>query len=288
MSYAKHDDRVVRAQKLIAKLEPVLDSVPCPMPADAYEEPYRVLSCPSYDACIAVAATANWCNMTCSDCPVAKKYGKDIEQHARRRGLEEVVARRLDPLRAVRQKRSRMGRSMVPTPAIASLMLVCFFWGCATTPPPEPTVTIGKRVEDQPLPPDPASEPLPDGTPKGEWAEPLEKGACVKADGTVSKDVVKPCPARSGVSISEEKATRLALFKIRYPELRLNYQADRQVWKAHRELYETRLQLAADRIKELQPGWFQRHKFEIGIAAGFLVGAAITISVFEVADQLSK
>lgn len=128
------------------------------------------------------------------------------------------------------------------------------------------------RVEEQPLPPDPAQEKLPDGVPVGDWVEPLEAGSCAQAPAT--------CPPRSGIVVSEARAARDALYRIRYPELRRTFEADRQVMKAHRELYEERLRHADLAIQKLQPGWWQRHGSSIAFIGGFLLSTVASVAVF--------
>jgi hypothetical protein len=147
--------------------------------------------------------------------------------------------------------------------ALLSLVLI-FTIGCATPSAYVPTVAVERRIEEKPLPPDPATEPLPTGTPSGDWLEPAEKGQTL---------------TRSGILISEARATRDGIFRIRYPELRRNYEADRQVWMAHRELYEARLKAADEALKKAEPGWWQQHGPALGMVAGFLVGAALTVAL---------
>ena len=153
---------------------------------------------------------------------------------------------------------------------------------CAGVAPLPPTVRPEKRVEDAPLPPDPEIEKLPG--PQDEWLEALEAGSCLDAAGKVVPDATKPCPLRSGISMSEAKAARFGLYKIRYVELRKIYTADREVWKAHRELYEVRLQLADKAIQDLQPSWWDRHKGEFGVIGGFVIGTVVTMGIFSIAN----
>jgi hypothetical protein len=293
MPYISRKVRTEKARKLLAKLPDVLGLRPTPVPDDEDEEPYRSDFCPSYDNCINVAALANWPNMSCAECPVDAKYGREFWTYGRREDLERIATDR----RETGMQKAAPGSFGLPKPErkkgrkskghfiLVALAVFCLF-GCATVKPTPPTVAPGqKRVEDTPLPPDPETEKLPDGTPKGEWVKPLEKGSCVKADGTPVPHAPQPCPNVSGISMSEEKAARLTLYKIRYPELRLNYKADRQVWKAHRELYETRLKLADEAIQKLQPGWWTRHKFQVGVVGGLILGAAATIAIFEIAQE---
>jgi hypothetical protein len=76
----------------------------------------------------------------------------------------------------------------------------------------------------------------------------------------------------------------MGLFKIRYRELRTNYVADRKVFAAHRELYETRLELADKAIQKLQPSWWDQHKTELGVLGGFILGAGMTASIAILTD----
>lgn len=146
-----------------------------------------------------------------------------------------------------------------------ALCLLSFvFVGCATPSAYVPTVAVEKHVEDRALPPDPATEALPPGTPPGEWVEPAEKGQTL---------------TKSGILVSEARAARDALFRIRYPELRRNYEADRLLWQAHRELYEARLRAADEALKKAEPGWWQQHGPAVGMLGGFLVGAVLTVTL---------
>lgn len=161
--------------------------------------------------------------------------------------------------------------------------------GCATPSAYVPTVAVSteKRVETRPLPPDPAVEPLPSGTPPGDWVEPFEAGECLSTQGTPAVGATKPCPARSGIAESEARAARNLLFRIRYPELRKVYEADRAVWAAHRELYETRLQDASKALHDAEPNWFQQHALQLGVVGGFVLGAAMTVALTFAINQVS-
>lgn len=156
--------------------------------------------------------------------------------------------------------------------------------GCAGPRPYVPTVpeSATKRVEKAPLPPDPAEEELPAEVSKGDWVEPLEEADCLNSDGTPRKGAPRPCPSRSGIAVSEERAFRDAKYRIRYRELRRNYEADREVWGAHRELYEERLKLADQAIQDLQPSWWDRHKFQLGVIGGIVLGVASSVAIIAV------
>jgi hypothetical protein len=121
-----------------------------------------------------------------------------------------------------------------------------------------PTVPPGEaRVELQPLPPDALAEMLPEGIPDDNRVEALEE---------------KDKAPFAGVLVGEGVAARHALLRARYPELRVRYEQDRKVWAAHRELYETRLHLADKAIHDLQPSWWDRNAFSLGLLGGISLG----------------
>ena len=122
-----------------------------------------------------------------------------------------------------------------------------------------------------------AEEKLPEGIPKGESIKAIERGECDKA--------AKPCPVESGLFVSEARAVRDGKYRIQYKELRSNYIADRQVWGSHRELYETRLKLADKEIQNLQPGWWDRNKFQLGVVGGVVLGIATSVAILSVTDR---
>lgn len=164
-------------------------------------------------------------------------------------------------------------------------VLLVLLSGCAATQTPEvrPLVAEARRPEARELPVDPRDEPLPEGTPvtPGEdYVMPVTAGECAGA--------TEPCPAEDGIQVSEARANRDALFRIRYREMRTTYEADRRVWSAHRELYEA--QIAADRqeIEDLQPTWWERHDGTILTAVGVIVGAAITVAITFAVNQASE
>ena len=156
-----------------------------------------------------------------------------------------------------------------------TLIVAFLLASCATPPVTPPTIPPGNgRVEETALPDDATKATLPPGTPAGDWVEALEAGSCWDIKGVKVPDAATPCPARSGIVISEERAARSILIKRGYDELRNIYQADRRVWREQRNLYETRLQLADKAIRDLQPDWLQRHALTLGAVGGFLVGVA--------------
>lgn len=148
---------------------------------------------------------------------------------------------------------------------------------CAAPKPLAPTVPEANRVELEPLPPDPDTEVL-EGNSSEDWIESLEAGSCFDATGKPTT-TIKPCPAKPGIAMSEARAARFALFKIRYRELRTSYVSDRKVFGAQRELYETRLVIADKAIQALQPSWLDRHKGELGLLGGVILGTGLTVLI---------
>lgn len=146
----------------------------------------------------------------------------------------------------------------------------------------EPTVPVPRQVELRDLPTDPASVPLPEGYPNEDWVEALEAGSCA---GTPAST---PCPPRSGIAISEARAWRDAQYRIGYQELRRNYEADRQVWVAQRDLYEAQIQADAQEIERLQPSWWSLHRGEILATVGVIAGTALAIGVMAVVVEVDE
>lgn len=172
---------------------------------------------------------------------------------------------------------------------LALVLVLVVASGCATTPMvPQPLIAAEKAVEAKPLPPDPALEALPAGTPVGDWVEALEAASCLDKAGKALPGAPSPCPARSGIASSEARAARDALYRIRYPELRRMYEADRQLWGAHRELYEERVRTGAEELKKAQPNWWQQHGPALGVVGGFVVGAAMTVAITYAVNQATK
>jgi hypothetical protein len=167
------------------------------------------------------------------------------------------------------------------------LVLVLALTGCAGPRFQAPTVpdSVIKRVETRELPPNPATEPIPENIPRGDWVTTIAKGECLDTDGTPELGATNPCPAKSGIVISEERAYRSALFRIRYVEIRKTFDADRMVWSAHRELYEERLKLAGQAIEDLQPSWFDRNKLPLGVVGGVVLGIATSVAILSVTDR---
>lgn len=158
-----------------------------------------------------------------------------------------------------------------------SVAALAFVVGCgAARPPVSYTIPERRWIEAEPLPADVATEPLP-GPVHGLESDvaPYEPGLVPGDEGYVDW---------TGLVVSEARARRDALYRIRYRELRAFYEADRRVWVAHREAYETRLQLAADRILSLEPSWWDQHDGEILGILGAVLGAAAVIGIAAALD----
>ena len=156
-----------------------------------------------------------------------------------------------------------------------ALILIAALVGCAGRQSPEPNYTIAKTrwVETEELPPDPATEELA-GDPPG------------------AEDDVEPYeprdphnPSWAGVVVSERRAARDGLYRIRYKEIRARYDADRQIWTVHREAYEVRLNLAETRILELQPTWWDDHKGLVLGLSFFVVGVGTAMGMYALATR---
>ena len=144
-------------------------------------------------------------------------------------------------------------------------LLLVFLVACSVPAVRPPTVEIDRRVEDEELPPNAFVEPLAENYPGDETdVLPYEPGAG---------------PEWPGIVVSEARAARDGLIRIRYRELRTRYEADRTVWRAHRELYETQLRLAAEQLEGLAPSWWDRRKGTVGAALGVVVGVLGTVLV---------
>jgi hypothetical protein len=109
-----------------------------------------------------------------------------------------------------------------------------------------------------------------------EWPESRKLPPTPTEDVKVVDDRVAPVSAGStaefsGILLSEDKARRAAALKLRYDELLVLYSSDRKVWSTQREFYEEELKAADKKLKELQPGWYDQHKLELGVIGGMIL-----------------
>jgi hypothetical protein len=171
---------------------------------------------------------------------------------------------------------------------LISILLVLAV-GCAGVPKPDPVVPERKRAEDRPMPTDPSEEALPDGLGPDFPPEPVEIGSCLpEGSAPPPAGVERPCPAQAGILISEPTAAKARLYQIRYAELRKTYEADRIEWRAHRELYEVKLDLAHKEIVELQPTWYEENDATFALIGGLVLGGVISIGIAAGLDEAQK
>jgi hypothetical protein len=147
--------------------------------------------------------------------------------------------------------------------------------GCATPVAPlRPLVPEHSRPEMRELPADARTAPLPEGTSTDlpeDFVIPLEHG-----------DIVQ----EPGLQVSESRAVRDAQIRIGYEELRRYYLADIQVWRVHRELYETQRAADAEAIRGLQPTWWDDHGGVVIGSVTFVVGAALTVALVKAVNAV--
>ena len=172
----------------------------------------------------------------------------------------------------------------------AFAVLLVLSVGCASAPKvvTEPTVAERKWAEERDLPPDPGEEELPEGLGPDFPPEAVEVGQCSPDEAEGSEEAQGPCPDKAGILISEQKAARIKLYQIRYKELRKTYEADRSLWRAHRELYETKLELALKELKRTEEraerSWWEKHDGTIGLGVGVVVGSALAVGIAAALD----
>lgn len=157
-------------------------------------------------------------------------------------------------------------------------LVVVFLIACGGVLPTAPTVPndIRKRVEMRELPEDPADIVLPEGYVPGDWLVAYSSADC-QTEG---------CPDKDGILVSEERAWRDGMYRIKYRELRRFFEADRSVWDIHRELYETRLMLGDQEIQRLQPSWWDNNKFQFGVVGGLALGIATSVGILWATDEV--
>ena len=137
--------------------------------------------------------------------------------------------------------------------------------------PVQPTVIYkgisdpAMRVEERSLPDRPDAVPLTDAQ---NASYPVTKGSAAPVDGIV---------------ISPDKVARILKLKAGYDELRGLYQADRDIFKQNRLIYEERISQANAEISRLTPSWWDRHGASVGVIIGLVGGAALTAALYRVA-----
>lgn len=144
--------------------------------------------------------------------------------------------------------------------AVSGILLVCC--SCATTQTGRVTektyfIDRDRWVEEQELPDVPESTSV-----RGSFA--------------ISEGQESPHDA---ICLTEPLAVEYREFRIGYGYLHDLYLSDQTVWTAHREVYETKIQLLQDEVEDLQPTWWEKNDGHIMGAAGFILGTVATIAV---------
>jgi hypothetical protein len=164
------------------------------------------------------------------------------------------------------------------------LLVMILLAGCSTPQMYRPSYPPLNPVEAAPLPPDPTDAEPPAELEKGDWIEAIERGQCADISGRVPEGATKPCPLKSGILSSEARAWRDGQFRLRYKELRLNYEADRKVWSAHREFYDAQSKADLKALQDAQPNWWDRNKFTLGVTGGIILGVAASVAILAATD----
>lgn len=168
--------------------------------------------------------------------------------------------------------------------SLVAAILVGTMGACAHAPVIPAQIPAPRAPEARALPPVPEDEARPPETPAGNWVEPLEAGACLDPLGRPVADATRPCPLRNGIAVSEERAWRDGIFRVRYRELRALFEADRAVWAAQREFHEARIRVTDDALRAMVPNWWERNALPLGLMGGFALGVALVVSVVALAN----
>jgi len=91
-----------------------------------------------------------------------------------------------------------------------------------------------------------------------------------------------------GIMLSPEMAAHAARVRVKYDELRSMYTVDLRTEMRERQIYQRELDMAddeADRLRqEAHRSWWERNSGVLGLAAGIIVGAGLTIGVLAATD----
>lgn len=126
--------------------------------------------------------------------------------------------------------------------------------------------------------------------------KPVESGYLIGRDRWVEYNKLEPAPLESpnrhvvasedvdtvewkGVCMPEELAQEYARYNISYKQLRVDYEQDRTVWRVHRDLYETQVQLDAEELSRREPTWLEKNDAYLMGIGGFALGALSVIAV---------
>lgn len=128
----------------------------------------------------------------------------------------------------------------------------------------QPLFEGDQLVETRPLPEDPSKADRSKFPGSDTQVAPLSKGEQAPFDGIIE---------------SEHKAELFGLYQVRYTQLSQIYQVDRSQWAAQRAAYEGTLAQDEEKIRKLEPGWFEQHAFQLGFIGGVLLTAVATLAV---------
>lgn len=158
---------------------------------------------------------------------------------------------------------------------VVIVLAVLLFPACAEVRVPvAPLIPPARWIESTTvLPPDPAQEPIPADMPKGDFLDPI------------SKDDPSP---RDGYVLSEERAHRDALYRVRYKQIAAYYSADRSIWEAHRSLYEQMHERDVEELRKLAPTWWSQHQGTLCALGGMLLGSALTVGIVYAVSPATK
>lgn len=117
--------------------------------------------------------------------------------------------------------------------------------------------------------PTPELDPMPEAPPENVAADKRWVIAVEKPEDAIKK----------GILMSAEKAAWLAKYKIKYDDLRTWTELERELWSGKWAIERKNLMLADQKIEDMQPGWWDRNKFEVGMATGIILGALAAIGI---------
>lgn len=166
----------------------------------------------------------------------------------------------------------------------ALVIFLLVFQGCASTKAAQPTRTLPSPLVAADLPERPNVEPIP---PAADWTVPCA-GYLLEKEGEEEPELVK----NPGVCMSVEKAVLAGKYVVAYNELRQLYVIDLKTWGREREIYDRHLEAADGEIKhwkkEAVRSWWEKHSGQIGLGAGLIFGAVITVAIVEAVEQVKQ
>lgn len=164
--------------------------------------------------------------------------------------------------------------------ALVTLLLI---GGCATTKAAEPKRTLPSPLVAAKLPDRPDAEPI---APSADWS--VSCAGYLAEKGDQEPELVK----KPGICMSTEKAIRAARYVVGYNELRGLYVVDLRTWGRERQIYERHLNAADDEIvrwkERARRSFWEQYSGQIGLGAGIVVGAVVTITIMYAVKQVKE